>query len=239
MRIPSVLFPCVMLLLLPVATAAQPAAVPTPMPAEPLVIASGTGTIQAAPDRAFVMIGAESRAAIPRLAQQQNAQAMTAVQQRIRAAGIPADAVRTVGYDLQQEVDFVTGKRVVRGYVARNSLEVRVDAIERLGDVIDASVAAGATNVNGIRFDLKDRVKSEREALRLAVADARAKAEAMAAGAGLTLGRVVRLDEQGGFEPPPRPMMAMRAEAAQVASTPVEPGTIELRATVTLTASLR
>ena len=109
---------------------------------------------------------------------------MTPVQEKLRAAGIPADAIRTIGYDLQQEWDFVNNRRVSRGYVARNTIEVRVDAIDRVGELLEIAVGSGATSVGGIRFDLKDRAKLEREALRLAVADARAKAEAAAAGAG-------------------------------------------------------
>ena len=108
---------------------------------------------------------------------------MTAVQQRVTSLGIPREATRTLGYTIQQEVDFVNGRRVVREYLARNALEIRVDNVEQLGEVLDAVVQAGATSISDIRFDLRDRAAAEREALRLAVADARARADAIAAGA--------------------------------------------------------
>ncbi len=80
------------------------------------------------PDRAWITITAESRAGNPRDAQRRNAEAMTPVLEKLKAAGVPADAIKTIGYDLQQEWDFVNNRRVSRGYVARNTIEVRVDA---------------------------------------------------------------------------------------------------------------
>ena len=90
---------------------------------------------------------------------------MTAVLQKIAAAGIPKDAVRTLVVSLQQEFDFSNGRQTPRGYLARNIIEVRVDDLARLGDVLGASVSSGATSIHGLQFDLKERTKFEREAL--------------------------------------------------------------------------
>ena len=207
---------------------------------EPLVVTSGEGIVQAVPDRAWITITAESRGSSPREAQRRNTEAMAPVQDKLRAAGIPADAIRTVGYDLQQEWDFVNNRRVSRGYVARNTIDVRVDAIDRVGELLELAVGTGATSVGGIRFDLKDRGKLEREALRLAVADARARADAAASGAGRSIDRVLRIEEHGVSGPPivmARTMVAR--EAAQADSPPISAGQMELRAQVTLTAVLK
>lgn len=223
------------LMLAPAVAAGQPREDP------PVVLATGEGIVQAVPDRAWVHISAESRAGNPREAQRRNAEAMTPVQDKLRAAGIPADAIRTIGYDLQQEWDYVNNRRVSRGFVARNTIEVRIDDLERVGELLEIAVSSGATSVGEVRFDLKDRSKVEREALRLATVDARARAEAMAAGAGRSIDRVIRIDEQGVVRPP-RPMM-MRQEAAQVASAadapPISAGQMEIQSRVTLTAILR
>src|SRR5258705_8331993 len=149
-----------------------------------VVVTSGEATMKRAPDRAFVTVTVETRAKSPREAQRLNAEGMAAVQQRLTEARIPRDAIRTLGYDLQQEFDFAGGKRTPRDFVARNAIEVRVDEIARVGELLDVAVQGGATSVSGVRFDLQDREKVEREALRLAVVDARARAEAAAAGAG-------------------------------------------------------
>jgi hypothetical protein len=165
---------------------------------------------------------------------------MSPVLDRLRAAGIPADAIRTVGYDLQQEWDFVKNQRVSRGYVARNTIDVRVDAIDRIGELLELAVGSGATSVGGIRFDLKDRAKLEREALRLAVVEARADAEAAASAAGLAIARVLRIDAQrseGG--PIPLPRVAMMREQANSDAPPISAGQMEIRAQVTLTSVLK
>jgi uncharacterized protein YggE len=212
---------------------------PAPQPPDS-VAANGEGVIQAVPDRAWIVIGAESRAASPKEAQRQNAEAMAPVQQKLRAAGIPADAIRTVGYDIEYEWDYVNNRRVGKGYVARNTIEVRVDAIERIGDYLEIAVGSGATNVGGIRFDLKDRSKLERDALRLAVVDARAKAEAAAAGAGRTIDRIIRIDEHGAVTTPLQTFARpMARQVAADAAPPISAGQIEIRASATVTATLR
>jgi len=222
-----------LLLVAPVLAAAQ-----SPR-AEPVVVTSGEGLVQAVPDRAWVSIATESRAPNPRDAQRRNTEAMAPVQEKLRSAGIAADAIRTVAYDLQQEWDFVNNRRVSRGYVARNTIEVRVDAIDRVGEVLEIAVGSGATSVGGIRFDVKDRARLEREALRLAVADARAKADAAAAGSGQTVARVVRIEEQGVSSRPPVQFMAAREALQSDAPPPMSAGQMELRAQVTLTAELK
>ncbi len=209
--------------------------------AEPVVVASGQGVVFAVPDRAWITISAESRAPSPREAQRLNAEAMRPLQDKLRAAGIPADAIRTIAYDVQYEWDFVNNKRVGRGYVARNTIDVRVDSIDRVGEFLEIAVGAGATALGGIRFDLKDQAKLEREALRLAVLDARAKADAAAAGAGRNVDRILRVEE-GGVEVPPMPVRMMR-QAAQANAVdlapPISAGQIEIRARATVTVVLK
>jgi uncharacterized protein YggE len=216
------------------ARAQEPAAI---NPLQPVVVTTGQATIMAQPDRAFVTIAAESRARNSGDAQRQNADAMTAVLQKIQQAGVPKDAIRTVGYELQPEFDYANGRQTFRTYVARNTVEVRLDNIDRVGAVIDAAGTGGATSIGGIRFDVRNREALERDALKQAVADARARADAAASGAGRTIDRVVRIEE-GGVPEYPRPMMRM-AVADQAVSTPIAPSTIEIRSRVTLTASLR
>ena len=206
-----------------------------------VIVTTGEGVMKQAPDRAWVMIAAESRARTAQEAQRLNADAMKAVVDKIKASGIPADAIQTTGYNLQPEFDYANGKQTLRGYVARNQVQVRVDPLSKTGDVIAAAVGTGATNVSGVRFDLKDRDGVERQAVTLAVRDARARAEAIAAGAGVQILRVVRIEElrDGDIgQPRPMAMAVMRSEMAQTA-VPIEAGEIEVRARVTLTVAIR
>ena len=212
-----------------------------PPPPQPVIVTSGEGVVKKAPDRAFVTIAAESRARTAAEAQRLNTDAMAAVLDKIKAAGIPAEAIQTTGYNLQPEFDYANGRQTLREYLARNQVQVRVDTLSKTGDVIAAAVATGATNVSNIQFDLKDRDAIEREALRAAVSDARRRAEAAAAGAGVQLGGIVRIDEQRETPMPVRPMVMARVAGGGVApsAVPVEAGEIEVRAHVTLTTAIR
>lgn len=233
----SLIIPLTALVVAPIGAAAQ---APT-ADREPTVTVSGDGLVQAAPDRAWITLATETRASRPREAQRRNAEAMAAVLEKLKAAGVPADAIRTIGYDLQQEWEFVNDRRVSRGFVARNTVEVRVDSIDRAGELLEIAVESGATSAGGLRFDLKERETLEREALRRAVADARARAEAMAAAAGRAVDRVVRVEERGLVVPPPVPFARDRAQlaAAPEGAPPIAPGQMDIRAQVTLTAILK
>jgi hypothetical protein len=226
----------VLLLASPVLAQAVPGPIVSPL--QPTIVTRGHASITARPDRAFVTIAAESRSRNSAEAQKQNAAAMAAVLQKIEQAGVSKDAIRTIGYELQPEFDYVNGRQTFRAYLARNTVEVRLDDIDRVGVVIDAAGAGGATTITGIRFDVRNRAALERDALRQAVADARARADAAAAGAGVTIDRVVRVEEEPHYEPP-RPLMRMAAQGAADMATPVEPSTIEIQARAVLTVSIR
>jgi len=208
---------------------------------EPSSIAvSGEGIVKVAPDQAWVRIGNESRSKGSKEAQQRNAEVMTAVQQKLTALGIPKDAIKTVGIDLQPEFDYNNGKQTLRGYVARNTIEVRVDDVAKVGDVLDAAVQSGATNVHGLRFDVKNREAVEEQALQRAVTDGMAKAETIAGAAKRAVDRILRIEEQfvGGGGPQPMPERAMMRMAAD-AETPVAAGEIEIRAQVRVTVAIK
>ena len=224
----------------PTSTRAQ-ALTPGTQSTPPVVVATGQATVRLPPDRAFVMLSTETRSPKPAEAQQRNAQAMAAVQQKLEAARLPKESVRTLAYSLDEEFDYASNRRTSRGFRAINTIEVRVDDITRVGEILDLAVTAGATSAQNIRFDLKERAAAERQALRLAVADARARAEAAAAGANATIVSVVRIEEQGRATPVPRPMVAMMRSAAadSAQETPVNAGEIEIDATVLLTATIK
>jgi uncharacterized protein YggE len=204
------------------------------------VVVIGEGIVKVAPDQAWVRIGTESRSKVSKDAQERNAEVMTAVQRKLSSLGIPKDAIKTVGIDLQPEFDYNNGRQTLRGYVARNTIEVRVDDFTKVGDVLDAAVSSGATNIHGLRFDVKNRDEVEAQALQRAVTVGMAKAQTIAGAAKRSVDRILRIEEQfvGGGGPQPvaeRAMMRMAADAP----TPVEAGEIEIRAQVRLTVAIR
>ena len=211
----------------------------TPAAADtPVVVTTGEGVVKRAPDQAWVTIAAESRARTPAEAQKMNADAMSAVVQKLKGL-VPAEAIQTSAYELRPEFDFANNRQTLRGYVARNAVEVRVDDLPKLGQVLDVAVGAGATSVSGIRFDLKDRDGAEQAALQRAVADARAQAGTAAQAAGMRVEKVIRIEVQRQTAAPPRPIYAMRAEMAAGGEPPIAPGELEVRAIVTMTSAVR
>jgi uncharacterized protein YggE len=206
----------------------------------PSIVVSGEGIVKATPDQAWVRIGTESRSKTSRDAQQRNAEVMTAVQQKLASLGIPKDAIKTVGVDLQLEFDYQNGKQTPRGYVARNTIEVRVDDLAQVGGVLDAAVGSGATTIHGLRFDVKARETIEQEALKTAVGNAMTKANAVASGAKRAVDRIVRIEEVfvGGGGPQPMMERAVMMKMADT-PTPVEAGEIEIRAQVRLTVAIK
>jgi uncharacterized protein len=222
-----------------VALGAGPVWAQASSPVEPVVVVHGDGLVRRAPDRALVRIGAESRSRAPKEAQAASATAMTAVQEKLLAAGLPREALRTVVLSLQQEFDYTDGKQTPRGYVARHVIEARVDDLAILGDVLDASVGAGATSVHGLEFGLKQRAAVEREALTLAVADALARADAAAGGARRAVDRILRIEEGAPISVVRPQAMMDRQMMSAAPATPVVEGEIEIRAQVVVTASLK
>src|SRR5262249_21323353 len=120
------------------------------------------------------------------------------------------------------------GREVV-GYTASNSVSAVVRDLAKVGDVIDAAIAAGANNVSGPSLSRDDRDKLYNDALEAAVADARATASVLGHAAGASLGAVQSLAESPEESGPvPAYAVALRAPA----ETPIEPGTAEITATV-------
>ena len=221
--------------------AAAPARAQNVQPADaPAIVAIGEAMVTVAPDRAFIQISADGHAKKAADAQRMAADAMMSVQNALKAAGVPADAIKTTGYSLAPEYDYVSGQQQFRDYAARNEIEVRVDDLSKISAVIDAGGAAGAATVSGLRFDLKTRATVEQAALKDAVADAMARAGAIAAGASRSLGAIVRISEQRVSEPvSTRYLTTFSAGRGGGTPTPIEPGEINVRAQVTVTVAIK
>ena len=149
--------------------------------------------------------------------------------------------VSTAGYSLYPVYEDPTPERpadtpAIRGYRASNQVRVEVRALDRVGRVVDAGIAAGANRVDGLQFELEAREPHVREALARAGKAARAEAEAAAAALGVRLGPVLAASTAGAVPPPvPMPRMAEMAMRAGQASTPVEPGEVTVRAELHVT----
>jgi uncharacterized protein YggE len=202
------------------------------------VRATGEAVVSVAPDQAKVNIGVITKAQTAQNAAAQNAAQTRAVLEKLRAAMPKAD-IRTIGYSVSPDYQYPRdgGKPAITGYTAQNTVQMTIDNLSAIGQMIDTATAGGANQIQSLQFTLRDEKPARARALREAALTARSNAESMAGALGLKLGPVIWVDE-GASENirPPMPLMAARVAAGP---TPVEPGTIEVHATVTLTIGLQ
>ena len=186
------------------------------------------GDAKAAPDMASITLGVTTQAPTAAEAMRLNAQRMTAIVTSLRGQGLGERDIQTSNLSLGAQYVYVQNQPPkLSGYQAANDVSVTVRDLTKLGPVIDAVSAAGANQINGISFGLKDPLSAQDEARRAAVKALTAKAELYAQATGYRIVRLINLSEGGGQQPmQPRPVFAMAKAAAP---TPVEPGELNLR----------
>lgn len=201
----------------------------------PVVELTVRGTVDAEPDIARVGAGVTTQATTAVEAMRLNATAMSAVVARIRQLGIAERDIQTTAVNLgaQYDYDQRTQRQVFRGYQASNRVSVTLRRIERTGPVLDALVAAGATDLSGPDWSLDDDTEARRQARNRALDSARTLIADYARATGHTGSRLLSIEESVSA-PGPVPMFrAVRLEAAQ-ADTPVVPGQVEAGVTLTV-----
>ncbi|WP_265500008.1 SIMPL domain-containing protein [Paracoccus beibuensis] len=192
---------------------------------------SGEGQSRVAPDMATVQLGVTTQADSAAEAMRLNSDQQAAVIEALRGAGIDETQIQTSGLTLNPMMNYPENQAPeVTGYQASNIVSVRVTDLARTGEVLDAIVAAGANEINGITFSREDGAEALDQARRDAVADARRKAEVLAEASGTTLGPIIALRDVATGGGGPRPMMRM--DAAMAESVPVQPGEVEMSAQV-------
>jgi uncharacterized protein YggE len=207
-----------------------------PRPQVPSITVSGEATLSAEPNQAQIDLGVVTQARTAPEAAKENAERLTRVMAEVKKLLGKTDEVKTSAYTLTPTYRYPQGgKPEIVGYNASNTLRIKTSNLEIVGRLIDAAMQAGANNVNRLMFTLKDEQGAQLEALRMASAKAKSKAEAIAASLGLKIVKITSVTEgERAVQPIFRQALAARAEAAP-APTPVEPGTVEIRSTVSLT----
>lgn len=201
------------------------------------ITVSAAGEADAAPDEAVVRVSIEATADDPTVARRRVAENASSMREAIVELGLDESAIRTTGYNIYEDRvrPDERGGEPETTYRARHSFRIRIDDTDRVGEVIDAAVEGGATNVGGVEFTLSTETRSQlrREAIQAAMANARSQAEAIAGSGGMTVGdvRTVRT----GATPGPRPVPRFEAAADGGGGTAIESGPVTVRATVTVT----
>ena len=196
------------------------------------ITVTGEARVSAPPDMAVLRLGVSREARGASDAMRAASEAAAAVLAQVEASGVAPRDVQTANVSLaprwQHSQD--TAPRVV-GYVASNDLMVRVRDLERLGALMDAVVSDGANQMNGLSFAIAEPRPLEDKARTEAVADARAKATLLAEAAGVGLGAVMTISENGGFQ---QPMVMARGAMMESSAVPIAAGEMDVSAGVTV-----
>lgn len=217
---------------------AAPAMADDPKPDVPLLTVSGEGEARAAPDVATVRLGVVIQDREASAAQAGANKVARALLEKVRALQVAARDVQSSEVTLTPVFGGIRPGQEgipppIVAYRASNTISVRLEDLSLIGKVIDAGVAAGVNNIQGVEFGVRNETPLRAQALRDAVAEARRKAEAIADALGVEL-RGVHDVEEGGARiiPPPARFGGMMAAEGQ--ATPVEPGQVAIHGTVTI-----
>jgi uncharacterized protein YggE len=222
-------------------TVAPAAQTPAGLGAPNTITVSGKATVTSAPDEAVLTLTVETDAPEPGASLDANSLAAQKVMDRLKAEGVVDAAIETANVSVYpiRTYDPKTGQETLTGYRAQNTVTVTLKDARTVGKVLAASVETGATNISGPVWRLAEDSAAVIEALKKAAANARAKAEALASAQGVKVGEVSIINESGieqPFTPIYTPMYADKAASgSSVAAPPVNPGSLDVTATVTIT----
>lgn len=200
-------------------------------PASTGISVSGQGSVYVKPDMATVQFGVQTLDADAGKARTANDDAMGKVIAAVKALGVSADEITTTNYSINPQYD--SDNVNITGYAVNDTVSVKVLDLTKLGDVISAAVSAGANSSYGVNFDVQDRSDAYNQALAQAMDKAKARAALMAQACGVTLGRVMTINESS-YSPGPMVAMDESFAGAKAASTPVSSGQLEIQASVSV-----
>jgi len=202
------------------------------------IMVMGEGKASAEPDVAMVTIGVDTRASTAGQAAAENKERMTNVMSALEGMGVAKEEIQTVDYRIQPEIDWDNGEPRVIGYVASNSVLVKIRQIDQVGDILDTVTEAGANNIYGTQFTFDDPTSLREMARADAMADAQSKAATLANLAGVSLGKP-RIISESFVQIPPFYVERVYAPAMEAAEVPISPGQLEVTMQVQVTYNIR
>jgi uncharacterized protein YggE len=195
------------------------------------ITTTGTATVAATPDKADVQLGVTTQAVTAQDASTQNAAQVSSVLNAIRGVLGANASIKTISYTLSAIYNNPPQGQtaVVVGYVATNIVDATMTDLTLVGKVIDAGIGAGANRVQGITFGLQNPDPVQQQALKAAAASALTQAKAIASGLGVNVGNVLQASQGGSIS-----SGTVLAGVAAAPTTPIEPGAIQVSASVTI-----
>lgn len=204
------------------------------------VMVAGDSIVQAQPDTAIVTVSVVTQNRQALAAQQENAAKTDAVVRALKAAAGTGAEVKTSGYSVQPQRVYKEGQPpAITGYEARNSVTVTLSDLSKVGSVIDAAAQAGANDIAGISFTLRQDRQARDRALSEATREAVSKAQVIASALGGRVVRIVEVQEEGFQQRPPVPVYPYESLQAKASvATPIEVGALDISSRVQVIAEV-
>ena len=215
---------------------------PQPNPDMRTLSVSGSGDAFLTPDIAYIYIGVHTESPTAAEAVAENNDQTETLIQALTEFGIDAKDIRTTNFSIwpMDQFDPASGRPTgEKSYAVDNTVFVTVRELERLGDLLDTAVQAGANTVNSVQFDVAEKDEALKQARADAVEDAKSQAESLAQAAGLTLGEIQSISF---VDTQPYPVFDRGGgggAAAEAAAVPIQPGQLTFTVNVTVTYELR
>jgi uncharacterized protein YggE len=213
------------------ASVATAQTMPAILPDGTILDVTATGKTTRTPDLATIDAGVVTQSATAAAALSDNSARMAKVLAALKKAGVESRDIATSTVRLNPQYRYADNQPpAITGYQATNTVTVRFHDIAKSGGILDALVAEGANQISGPNLSLENPDAALDEARTDAVTRARARAELYAKAAGMSVSRIISIDENGenAGSPPPRPVMYARVAAAPQADTAIEPGTTDV-----------
>ncbi len=195
---------------------------------------TGEGKVTVVPDTAVVDLGITVNRPIVKAAQTQANAIINKITEELKKLGIADKDIKTSNYSVNPQYNYQQNNRIT-GYQVNVSVTITVREIDKVNEVIDAATANGANTVGGIQLTVDEKRQREllQQARELAVKEAKDKANSLASAAGITLGKIINIQE--GFSNP-RPVYAkeMMAVGGGAEPTQIQPGSTDISTSVTL-----
>ena len=202
-------------------------------PPQRTITVSGTGKVTLTPDIAYINIGVHSQDASATVAAADNNNSTKAVIDVIKAAGVADKDIQTTNFSIYpQQLYDNNGKITGIIYMVDNTVSITVRDLTKLGDLLDASVRAGANNISSISFDVADKTEALSQARQAAVENARKQADELTTASGVSLGDIQTISYYDNSAPVT--IEYARADMASAGSVPVQSGSMQITTTVTI-----
>ncbi len=205
------------------------------------VQAVGEATISADPDQVQIDIGVMTESESAATAASQNAEKVAKVLAALRKEMGTDASIKTISYSLNPgyRPPLPDGREQSQIYQAHNIVRVETGRLDKVGRIADVAVSAGANIIQSVTFALKNQGEARARALRQATEMARSKVETITSALSMRVLRIISAEE--GAANGPIPMYygnQMKMDMGGGAATNIEPGSVDIRAVVTITAEV-